>query len=181
MALKVTIHHKWSVKSYNKEQRTSNQTSAKLVIKHTINNRAPICIYSHWNSLIVIEDGRHSFSCFHYDKLAITCVSCLCACLPACLWIASLFPQSQATERLPTTRLWAMLGGAPIGSSWFLCCASTVAGGVVLASPRRIFMLRRTDMLSWSSRQQKRERKWGNLLLAGQIQTSGCAVPGCYL
>lgn len=49
-----------------------------------------------------------------------------------------------------------------------LCFSSRL--GVVLTFPWHVFMLRWTDMLSWSIRRRTRARKSGNLLLAGPIQ-----------
>ena len=75
----------------------------------------------------------------------------------------------------------AKLGGTPVG--YLLAPIVRFTSGWVLSWLSRCtsLMLKLTDMLSWSRRQRTGSgRKWGHLLLAGLIQTSGCAVPGCF-
>lgn len=129
------------------------------------------------NNLFLQIQNLHSS-----DKLAITSGFCLCACLPACLWITTQFPQCllkssnwETADHLQ--RCWEVHPWVPHGSYTVLQQCMEV----VSAFPWCIFMLRWTDILSWSCRRWKTERKWGNLHLAGLIQTSGRAVLACYL
>ena len=81
----------------------------------------------------------------------------------------------------------AMLGGAPMGTTRFLWCASTADGGclgfpvVHLYAEMNWHALLEQPSKEARERERERERERGNLHLAGLIQTSGCSVPGCYL